>query len=338
MYCGLCASDPGALAGQFGDVSPGAVAGHEIVGEVIRVGPKAEGLAVGDIVGIGAQCDSCRECEWCKDHEEQFCPEMTFSISTPLGPYRRGAAAGRQAQGGFAKFWRGPSRFAIKVPEGLDPAAAAPLFCGGITVFSPLNYNGAGTRAKRVGVVGIGGLGHMAIMLAKAMGAEVTAISRGEAKKADALKLGATKYIATSSDPEKDFADHKRTLDLIICTISKPDDATASLTLDPPSLDVNAYVSLLRPRGKFTMVGFASQPIMPVFQPQLIHNSADMGGSQIGSPDEIRQMLDLAAKHNVLPWIQKYNMDDINQALVDFKAGKPAYRFVLVNTDNGGKM
>lgn len=221
LYCGMCASDVTLLGGELGPILPGAVYGHEIVGEVVRVGPQSEGVKVGDIVGIGAQCDCCRTCEFCEAKEDHFCPKISYSATVDFARWKRGKADGDICRGGFAKYWRGPSRFAIKLPDGLDPAVAAPLLCAGITVFSPLLYYGAGTRAKKVGVVGIGGLGHLAVQLAKAMGAEVTAISRGDSKKEDAIKLGATKYISTSKDLAADFKGHERTLDLIISTISE---------------------------------------------------------------------------------------------------------------------
>lgn len=221
LYCGVCASDVTALDGESGPLVENAVYGHEVVGEVVAVGPEAEGIKVGDIVGIGAQSDCCRTCEFCEEHNDQFCAKNTFSISLPFGKYQRGPADGEFPHGGFAKFWRGPSRFAVKIPSGLDPAVAAPLLCAGVTVYSPMLHYGVGTRAMRVGVVGIGGLGHLAIQFAKAMGARVTAISRGTGKKDDALALGADEYISTSSDLASDFKGHERSLDLIICTISE---------------------------------------------------------------------------------------------------------------------
>lgn len=152
--------------------------------------------------------------------QENFCPQLTMTYG--LGQqWRRGKAAGKPVYGGFAKYWRGPSRFAVPIPSKLDPADAGPILCGGLTVYNPLRRYGAGDRAKKVGILGIGGLGHLAIQIAAAMGAEVTAISRGTSKKEDALKLGATSYLSTSSNLDEDFKDHKGSLDLIICTISE---------------------------------------------------------------------------------------------------------------------
>lgn len=318
------------------------MAGHEIVGEVVRVGSQSGGLAVGDVVGIGAQTDSCLACEFCDARElpsslhlslllrvltpppdkEQYCATSTLTFGSP---YVRGKSAGTMCKGGFATTWRGPAHFAIKLPAGLDPAAAAPLFCGGVTVYTPLKRWGAGP-GKRVGVLGIGGLGHMAIQIAKAMGAEVTAISRGNGKEADARKLGASKYIATTSDLASDFAPHARSLDLIISTIN------------PPKVDVGAYLTLLRPEGAFVLVGAVIEPLTFHSFP-LITGAVSVGGSNTGSPDEIRELLELVAKHpEAAPWVQKWAFEDINKALPEFNKGAPRYRFVLANTENGAKL
>ncbi|WOO82921.1 NADP-dependent alcohol dehydrogenase 7 [Vanrija pseudolonga] len=322
LYCGICGSDASVLAGEFGPIEAGRVAGHEIVGEVVRVGAQSGGLAVGDVVGIGAQTDSCLACEFCDAHKEQYCATPTLTFGSP---YVRGKSAGTMCKGGFATTWRGPAHFAIKLPAGLDPAAAAPLFCGGVTVYTPLKRWGAGP-GKRVGVLGIGGLGHMAIQIAKAMGADVTAISRGSGKEADARKLGASKYIATGADLAADFAPHARSLDLIISTIN------------PPKVDVAAYLALLRPEGAFVLVGAVVEPITFHSFP-LITGAVSVGGSNTGSPDEIRELLALVASHpEAAPWVQKWAFEDINKALPEFNKGAPRYRFVLANTENGAKL
>jgi len=259
-------------------------------------------------------------------------------VNTIVGPYQREPVKGVRARGGFAKTWRGPARFAIPLPVGLDPSTAGPLFCGGITVFTPLKKHGAGKTAKRVGVVGIGGLGHLAILFAKAMGAEVTAISRSTSKKDDAQALGATGYIASGDDLPAAFKPHSRTLDLIICTISTyicPD--AALLTPDPAVFPVADYLELLRPDGRFVMVGVPQSPVSIPGRP-LISKNVLVGGSHIGSPQEIKNMLEFVVANKIKPWVQKYNMDDINTAIKDFNDGKPNFRFVLVNTDNGAKL
>ncbi|KAL1408589.1 hypothetical protein Q8F55_005402 [Vanrija albida] len=323
LYCGICGSDASVLAGEFGPIEAGRIAGHEIVGEVVRVGPKAEGLKLGDVVGIGAQSDSCLACEFCTGHKEQYCATPTFTFGSP---YARGASAGQNSKGGFASHWRGPAHFAIPLPSGLDPAAAAPLLCGGVTVYTPLKRWGAGSERKRVGVLGLGGLGHMAVLIARAMGAEVTAISRGTSKEGDARKLGAGSYIATGADLAQDLAPHARTLDLVISTIN------------PPKVDVAAYLGLLRPEGAFVTVGAVIEPFSFHSFP-LITGGLSVGGSNTGSPDDIRELLALVAAHpEALPWVQKWDMGQINEAMVEFGKGAPRYRFVLANTGNGARL
>ncbi|KAK8854970.1 hypothetical protein IAR55_003710 [Kwoniella newhampshirensis] len=325
LYCGICGSDASALSGEWGPVDGVCpqVCGHEIVGEVVKVGSSPEnGLKVGQMVGIGAQCDSCRECVDCKNHEEQCCPKMVITFNSP---FARGNGKGSISRGGFAKYWRGPSRFAVPIPDELDPALAAPLMCGGITVFNPLEHYGAGTKAKNIGIVGVGGLGHMAILFASAMGAKVTAISRSEAKKEDAIKLGATGYIATGDDLQAAFAAHARSFDLIICTSN------------PPEFPIADYIPLLRPRGVFCFVGIVPKPLEFGLFP-LVMSSAHIAGSNIGNPDGIARMLKFVVEKNIKPWIQRWDMDEINKAMPSFVNGDPRYRFVLVNTDNGGKM
>lgn len=314
------------LSGAYGPVEE-EVCGHEIIGEVTRVGPEVKDLKVGDAVGIGGQCDCCSraDCAACERGDEHMCPRMTFTIGMQQGAYQRGAAAGRLGQGGFAKQWRGNARFAIKIPPGVPLDSAGPLFCAGTTVFTPLRRYGAGKERKRVGVVGLGGLGHLAIQLAAALGADVTAISRGNSKEADARKLGASTYIATGSDLKADFEKHANSLDLIICTIN------------PPQIDVDAYFTLLSPGGLLVPLGIPQKPLV-IDALGLVLGQKGVVGSALGAPQDIRAMLELCAKTGVKPWVQKWNFDDINEAMAEFNKGTPRYRFVLVNTDNGGEL
>ena len=202
--------------------------GHEIVGTVVRVGSQVKDIKVGDTVGVGAQSDSCRgrkgPCEECAANLEQYCPHMTGTYN---GVYMNGG----KSYGGYSKYNRVPAHFAIKIPDGLPPAAAAPMMCGGITVYSPLRRYGCGP-GKKVGVIGVGGLGHFAILFARALGADqVVAISRRASKREDALKLGADKYIATEDEPNW-AKENAKSLDLIISTISSSKVCRASVSLD----------------------------------------------------------------------------------------------------------
>ncbi|WVQ81645.1 hypothetical protein IAT38_003769 [Cryptococcus sp. DSM 104549] len=326
LYCGICASDVSTLNEGWmpmGHMYP-QVVGHEIVGEVVRVGSKVTHLKVGDIAGVGAQCDSCRECEWCQAGEENYC--HTGMTGTYNDKFKR-TSAGSKTYGGYANYWRGPSHFTFLIPAGLDPAFAAPMLCGGVTVYTPLKQYGAGTTAKKVGVVGIGGLGHFAVLFAKAMGAEVTAISHGESKREDAAKLGADHFLVSGDDAKKAFKGKARTLDLIICTSNDK------------NMPMDAYLSLLRPKGNFILVGVPETGLLAPTAPfTLIMNNVHIGGSSIGSPATIREMLQLAADQKIHPWIKKYKMDDVNQALPDQIAGKARFRYVLVNEKNGAKL
>ena len=288
------------------------VVGHEIIGTAVKVGSKVEnGIKVGDRVGIGAQSSSCGKCEDCINGRENHCPNI-------VGTYDSKYPDGSKSYGGYADYWRGPSHFVLKIPEAIPSHEAAPMMCGGITVYSPLKKNGAGP-GKKIGIVGIGGLGHFGLLYAKALGAdEVVAISRKSEKKADAMKMGATRFIAT--DEDKDWATHNsRSLDLIVSTVSSP------------KMPLVEYLQLLRTNGQFIQVGAPEDSIPPFNAFALIAKGCKIGGSAIGAPHEIKEMLDLTAEKGVKPWIEKRPLKDANQAVVDMADGKARYRYVLVN-------
>ncbi|BGP20799.1 hypothetical protein JCM10213_008937 [Rhodosporidiobolus nylandii] len=325
QYCGICASDLHTMSGGWGDVPYPQVVGHEIVGVAVRVGSKVEHIKVGDIVGVGAQNDSCHECEYCTSDREPYCNKG--QVGTYAGKYyREGPGKGAKSYGGYANYHRAPARFVIPIPSELDPAVAAPMLCGGVTVYSPLVQYGAGKEAKDVGIVGIGGLGHFGLLFAKALGANVTAISHSDSKKADAEKMGATRFIATHSGKEEDFKPYARSLDLIIATSNDE------------NMPLDGYLSLLRPGGKFILVGAPEKPLPQITPFQLIVSNVSLGGSLIGSPATIKQMLKVAATQDVQSWIIKRPIEDANQAVVDMHNSKARYRYVLVNEKNGGKL
>ena len=252
-----------------------------------------------------------------------------------IGTYNGKYPDGSKSYGGYSDYCRVPSHFVLKIPDAIPSEEAAPMLCGGITVFAPLKKNGCGP-GKKVGIVGVGGLGHFGILYAKvlftcsvkmekrltcleALGADnVTAISRSAAKKEDAMKLGAEKYIATNDD--KDWATHHaRSLDLIVSTVSSP------------NMPLEQYLMLLRTNGIFIQVG-APEDRLPAFNAfSLIAKGCKIGGSAIGAPHEIEEMLELTAEKGVKPWIQKVPLKDANKAVVDMDAGKARYRYVLVN-------
>jgi alcohol dehydrogenase (NADP+) len=270
-HCGICASDLHTLRSGWGPALYPCVVGHEIVGHAVRVGSKAEkGIKVGDRVGVGAQSASClkAECEECTSGLEHHCQIQNTNT------YNSRYANGDKSYGGYADYWRGPSHFVFKIPDALPSDAAAPMLCGGVTAFSPLQVNGAGP-GKKVGIVGIGGLGHYGLMFAKEMGCdEIVAISRSSGKKEDAMKMGATGFIAT--DEDKDWArHHANSLDLIVSTVSSP------------KMPLTQYLMLLRVNGQFIQIGAPEDRLPPIAAFSLIVKGCKIGGSMIGSPKQI---------------------------------------------------
>ncbi|ODQ70217.1 hypothetical protein LIPSTDRAFT_6303 [Lipomyces starkeyi NRRL Y-11557] len=316
-HSGICGSDIHTLRSGWGPTMYPCVVGHEIVGKAVRVGSKAQqerGIKVGDRVGVGAQSGSCLkpECAMCSSNEE---PRCLHRVDTYNSIYPDGS----KSYGGYANYNRSPGHFVVKIPDELDSADAAPMLCGGITVYSPLKKNGCGSTAKTIGIVGIGGLGHFGLLFAKALGAEkITAISRTSSKRADAEKMGADVFIATNEDhnwTEK----HSNSLDLIISTVSSSD------------MPLSGYLRLLKLNGRFVQVG-APEDFLPGFSAfSLIVHGVNISGSLIGSPSEIEEMLQLAAAKRIKPWIQKIPMKSANKAVVDMAHGKARYRYTLVN-------
>ncbi|CAP92715.1 hypothetical protein E8E15_001774 [Penicillium rubens] len=315
-HCGICGSDLHTLRSGWGPTNYPCCVGHEVVGIAVRVGTQVKGdIKVGDRVGVGAQSGSCEnkdgDCESCASGLEQHCSKM-------VGTYNGTYANGGKSYGGYSTYNRSPSHFVIKIPDAISSADAAPMLCGGITTYSPLKRNGCGP-GKTVGIVGVGGLGHFAILFAKALGADrVVAISRKSDKKEDALKLGADDFIATGED--EDWATrHASSLDLIISTASSS------------KMPIVQYCGLLRVHGTFIQLGAPEDGALEIPAFVLIIKGLKLGGSLIGSPDEIREMLELAAAKGVKPWIQERPMKDANQAIVDMDKGDARYRYVLTN-------
>jgi len=290
--------------------------GHEIVGTVVKLGANVKHLKIGDRAGVGAQSGGCLKCPRCTHDQEAYCDEGE------VGTYNSRYPDKSKSYGGYADYSRVPAHFVFKIPDAIPSDIAAPMLCGGVTVYSPLKYHGAGTTAKKVGIIGIGGLGHFGVLFAVALGAEVYAISHSDSKKEDVLKMGAKHFIATGNDPAAAFKPYFRELDLIVCTVNDE------------SMPVAEYVKLVKPRtGKVIFVGAPENPISLNLFP-LIVNGVTIGGSLIGSPVEIREMLDLAATQHIRSWVQNRSIKDANQAVLDMTAGKARYRYVLVNEKN----
>jgi len=315
-HCGICGSDLHMLSSGWGPTPYPCVVGHEIIGKAVKVGKNVTHVKQGQRVGVGAQARSCleKDCPDCSQGLENHCHRGVINTYGSVYPGDEG-----KSYGGYATHNRTHNRFVFNIPDGLDSADAAPMLCGGVTVYSPLKNYGAGP-GKTVGIVGVGGLGHFGVLFAKALGADkVVGISRKADKRDDVLSLGADQYIST--DEDKDWAKHNaQTLDLIVCTVSSE------------KMPLNDYLSLLKTKGTFIQVGAPDGGNLPAINAfTLIASGIKVGGSAIGSPDEIAEMLQLAVDKKVKPWIQKRSMKEANQAIIDMVDGKARYRYVLEN-------
>lgn len=296
--CGVCHSDLSMLHDEWGRSAYPLVPGHEVVGRVVAVGTAAKGLRVGQRVGVGWYAGSCMHCGSCLGGDQHLC---RTSRATIIGRH-----------GGFAERVRAHWAWAIPLPDGLDAASAGPLLCGGITVFSPLIEFGI-RATDRVGVVGIGGLGHLALKFARAWGCEVTAFTSNASKRDAALALGAH-HVASSRDSDALKALAGR-FDLIL--------VTANVALDWPAL-----LAALAPRGRLHVVGAVLEP-MPIPAFALIGGQKQVSGSPTGSPRNLARMLDFAARHHIAPTVERFPMSRVNAALAHLAAGKARYRVVL---------
>jgi uncharacterized zinc-type alcohol dehydrogenase-like protein len=308
-FCGLCHSDVHATRGEWGARNYPLVPGHEIVGTVSRVGSAVEDFAPGDRVGVGCMVDSCRECDSCLGGLEQYCENgMTGTYGGKDS--RNGGAI---TQGGYSSSLVVDRRYVVRVPANLDPAAVAPLLCAGVTTFSPLRHYGV-EEGDVVGVVGLGGLGHMAVKLAKAMGAVVKVFTTSEAKVPAALELGADEVIL--SRDEDAMAGANRSIDLIIDTVAAPHD------LDP-------YFRTLRVDGALFQLGLPADAMPPFHPRSLMRRRLAYYGSMIGGIAETQEMLDFCAEHHLVADIEMVPADQLNEAYRRMVAGDVKYRFVL---------
>jgi len=305
-YAGICHSDIHTARGDWGPVTYPLVTGHEIAGIVTKVGTEVTKHNVGDRVGVGCMVDSCGECRYCQGGQEQFC------IKGNIGTYGATGKDGQLTQGGYCTHIVVTQDFVLRIPDGLDLDVAAPLLCAGITTYSPLNRWGAGP-GKKVAVVGLGGLGHMGVKIAHAMGAEVTVLSQSLKKQEDGLRLGADHYYATSN-PET-FEKLAGSFDLVLNTVSA-------------AIDVDAYLSLLAVDGALVNVGAPPEPLsVNVFS--LILGRRSFAGSMIGGIRETQEMLDFCAAHHLGAEIEVIGADQINEAYERVLASDVRYRFVI---------
>lgn len=308
LFCGVCHSDLHTARNDWGGTIYPAVPGHEIVGKITSVGNEVSKFKVGDIVGVGCIVDSCRTCESCKQDLEQYC------LNGFTGTYNgKDKHLGKQTFGGYSEKVVVDEGYVLRVPENLDLAAAAPLLCAGVTTWSPLKHWNV-KEGSKVAVVGLGGLGHMAIKLAKGLGASVTLFSRTPDKTADAKELGADEVvISTDASQMKSVAGK---FDLIIDTV-------------PYVHDVNPYLSTLNINGTLVLVGYLG-PLDPFLNSvPMIMGRKSVAGSVIGGIAETQEMLDFCGKHNIVSEIEMINMQDINASYERMLKSDVKYRFVI---------
>jgi len=299
-HCGVCHSDIHLIANDWGISQYPFIPGHEIVGTVEALGSEVRSLEVGQRVGLGWQSNSCGQCEWCMKGQENLCP---FSEGTCV-----------HRHGGYADRVRANARFVVPIPGALPSEQTAPLLCGGITVYNPMRLQRV-NPSSRVGIVGIGGLGHIAIQFARVFGAEVTAFSTSVAKEAEARALGAHHFV--NSRETKAMKEVAGALDFVLTTVNADQ-------------DWSAYLQTLRPNGTLWFVGVPPSPVAVHAFP-LISGQRTIGGSPVGSPALLREMLDVAARHGVKATTERFPMEKANEAIEKVKKGKVRYRAVLAN-------
>ncbi|WP_343706037.1 NAD(P)-dependent alcohol dehydrogenase [Flavobacterium sp.] len=307
LYCGICHSDLHTARNEWhGTIYP-IVPGHEIVGRVTKVGDHVKGFKVGDLAGVGCLVDSCRECEHCKNDLEQFCDEG--STQTFNSPDKH---LGGQTYGGYSQSITVDESFVLHISDKLDLAAVAPLLCAGITTYSPLKHWKVGPGQK-VGIVGIGGLGHMGIKIAKAMGAHVVVFTTSLSKTDDAKRLGADEVVLSTDEAQ--MAAHARSLNFILDCVSAEH-------------SIDAYLNLLKVDGTLTLVGAPMDPL-PVTSFSLILGRRSFSGSLIGGIAETQEMLDFCAEHNITSDVEVIGVNDVNDAYERLLKGDVKYRFVI---------
>ncbi len=319
LYCGVCHSDLHQARDEWGGSLFPMVPGHEIVGRVIAVGSDVRKFKEGDIAAVGVMVDSCRTCTNCRDGFEQYCEQGM--VGTYSSKDRR--HGGVTTQGGYAQSIVTTQDFVYRMPAQLDLAAAAPLLCAGITTYSPLREWGAGP-GKKVGIVGLGGLGHMGLKFAHAFGAQTVLFTTSPGKTADGKRLGADEVVVSKNDDE--MKKHANSFDVLLDCVSAPH-------------DLNAYLGLLKRDGTLALVGLPPED-MPVSPFSMITNRRRFAGSMIGGLSETQQMLDFCGEHNIVCDVEQIRIDQINEAYERMLKNDVKYRFVIAMdslTDTLGK-
>jgi len=309
LFCGICHSDLHQVRNEWNDIMPTVypiVPGHEIVGRVTKVGSAVTKFKPGDLAAVGCMVDSDGTCPACQAGFEQFCPNMTLTFNSP------DKHLGGVTYGGYSDSVVVDERFVLRVPPNLNPAGAAPLLCAGITTYSPMRHWGV-TKGKKVGVVGLGGLGHMGVKFARAFGAHVVVFTTSPGKKEDALRLGADE-VAVSRNADE-MKKHTGSFDFILDTISADH-------------DINAYINLLGRDGNLTLVGAPTKPLS-VSAFGLLFGRRSLSGSPIGGLPETQEMLDFCGKHNITADVEVIPIQKVNEAYERLLKSDVKYRFVI---------
>ncbi len=312
LYCGVCHSDIHQVHNDWKNTIYPCVPGHEIVGRVVETGPQVTKFKTGSIVGVGCMVDSCGTCLSCAQGEENYCLSETGPTMTYNGDFTTDGS-GFNTFGGYSTHITVQESFVLDIPETLDMAKVAPILCAGVTTYSPLKR--ANVKAgDKVGIIGIGGLGHMAVKIAKAMSAHVTAITTREEKREAALQLGADAVLISEDDDAMQA--HTYAFDFLLCTI-------------PYAFDVNPYISLLKPHGNLVTVGLIGPYDKPTNNMEVAKMNRTVGGSLIGSIAETQEVLEFCARHQILPDVEMIVMQDINNAFEEIKNEDVRFRFVI---------
>lgn len=299
QYCGVCHSDLGMIDNDWGMSQYPLVPGHEVIGEVTAVGEQVSDLKVGQRVGVGWQSGSCQVCRYCRRGKEHLC--VTHQEETIVGRH-----------GGWGDYVRAQARFTVPIPDKLDPSIAGPLMCAGTTVWTPMTHYGVSPGMKTA-VLGVGGLGHIAVQFLAKFGTDVTAISSSRSKEEEARQLGATDFIATRGTDE--LAKAAMRFDFIISTVSA-------------DVDWNQYIAALAPDGRLCIVGIPESELKLAPFP-IIHDQRSVSGGRAGAPSDTAAMLEFCANHGVAPMCEQFDMKDVNQAVEHVRSGKVRYRAVL---------
>jgi len=306
-YAGICHSDIHQVREEWGPALFPMVPGHEIAGTVTKVGSAVTKFKVGDLIGVGVFIDSCRKCDNCKAGLQQYCAE---SMTGTYNGYERDGKT--VAMGGYSNYFVINEDYAVTIPANLPLEGVAPLLCAGITLYSPIKHWKVGP-GKKVAVMGLGGLGHMGVKFAVAMGAEVTVLSHSPSKEKDALAMGAHHFVSTKD--EKIFAEHEKEFDVILNTVSA-------------ELDINLYLNLLKLHGTLVVIGLPGKPYA-VHVGSLVNGRRSIGGSLIGGIPELQEMLNFCSEHKITSDVEVIKADYINEAYTRTIASDVKYRFVI---------